>query len=613
MIREGAEQECAQPPEASPDERLAGQRISEPKKQHDVEHVKRRKELKKERMKGLKERNAELKQERAKQRNDEHKKLIDNPAEVHKECSDMHAARDERKRLENDLAELHRQLENAEAQKRLEVKKNETLKDELEKVREQLASVEMRKKLADDESKPGIDGELLECEPELELGSGLMPKRDLATGNVGADAPNPFVSNGYKKPNLSDVQATSMENLSTTSDQLSRTEPLSMADRTEKSPMASTAAGCAPEHVAACLNSLADLTIDNDHANNDANNDANSDSRSATCRGDSVSGDTTNEDPLEPGDLMFLSKSRVGDAVFNGSQFHAGNAGDSGDAGATEPAGAAGDLSLPPKLEAGDDVADGSRSGAGDDDAAWTAKLPKKLYRIQSMLSRLGRNENEKFIDTVLDDYQVLHQKQEQFRDVFDPKIEANNRTHQILLCSRYLSEIGPLLSRVLQAYAFLTVWGLVGFDLDLKNQAIRSLLNAGVEDLSTASTKLQSASPALRVPCNFSKPAGGRGRWDFSPDGISNPLDPEHPLHEILHYAWDAAASTEAWLKTIRPIYMDPRWKEDPKEQSHYPKLKEAQGRSRLMCAFQELILDLVVISRDATSYFEGGRPGNG
>lgn len=79
-------------------------------------------------------------------------------------------------------------------------------------------------------------------------------------------------------------------------------------------------------------------------------------------------------------------------------------------------------------------------------------------------------------------------------------------------------------------------------------------------------------------------RPTGRRGQWDFSRDHIFSDLNPgRHVAFKLLHSLWNAVESTEAWLKVIKPLHLDARWKDDPgeqnrpKERSHYPKLGQA------------------------------------
>lgn len=252
------------------------------------------------------------------------------------------------------------------------------------------------------------------------------------------------------------------------------------------------------------------------------------------------------------------------------------------------------DLPSSPGLQQGNPDAEASHLvDAGDGGAtspASAARLPKQLRRLQSILDRLGRNEEEKHIDTVLEDYEALRKQHEEFfsGNFNAPRfIEALRQTQ---------TELGPFVCRMSQGYAYLHLWQ-YGFDLQCDYLII--LFRDGSEDIETAGKMITQGVEDIGSTW---RPTGRRGQWDFSRDQIFSDLNPgRHVAFKLLHSLWNAVESTEAWLKIIKPLHLDARWKDDPgeqsrpKEQSHYPKLGQALDYLQM---FQDLSKQFTRIS---------------
>lgn len=234
--------------------------------------------------------------------------------------------------------------------------------------------------------------------------------------------------------------------------------------------------------------------------------------------------------------------------------------------------------SSPTQQQQGAAIREGSQNDGGDaqaTDTAETARLPKQLRRLQSILDRIGNDEEEKHIDAVLHDYQALCEKYAEFCKEF-------TLTKLQFACLSTNTHRQKLLYRLHQADFYLGIWRLGAFDLE-SDDAPR-FFSEGIDDFSKFGEKY---SPALTSLGLTLRPKGGRGHWNFSEESIFSDSDLSpgpRVIFELLHCMWDAVESTEAWLKLIAPIYRNPKWKEDPKEQSrpkgqsHYQKFREAQ-----------------------------------
>lgn len=452
--------------------------------------------------------------------------------------------------LEERVAELRKQREELEVeieqsyqrlgrQKSLQVKQMTALRPKLGEAHEQAARDEVRNEQAE-ETMLRLGGEVEGPGTKLALEAGLGLSRGPVTHSVGPNARHNSVLDTCKKgrspPN---VEFTKIDNIQITSNKLKESIPHTMADQNDRSSLPLKGAALT-EHVAA------DFTTGDKHDI--------SATESSTSNGEETPSHSTSDIVFEPGNLHSSPKAQQASAVAEGTQ----------------------------NIDAGDNTVISP---------AAVARLPKQLRRLQSVLNRLERNEQERYIDTVLEDYEALSKQHEEFfsGDFNAPRfIEALGQTQ---------TELGPFLCRMSQGYAYLHLWQR-GFDLQCSRLAI--LFRDGAENIETAAKK---TTRGVEDIGSTWRPSGRRGQWDFSSDHIFSDLNPgRHVVFRLLHSLWNAVESTEAWLKTIKPLHLDARWKEDPRERSrpkdrsHYPKLGRALDYLKV---FQDLSRQFADISK--------------
>lgn len=471
-------------------------------------------------------RRRQLKKERKRER----KKEVEHKKELKTLEERVAELRKERENLGTEIEESRQQLKR---QKKFTAKKPKALEPELEEAREQPANAEVRHEQAEEEeTKLGRRGQVEGPGTKLALEPGLGPKRGPVTRSVGPNGrKNPVLDTCKKKRSPSNVKSTNFDNFQIAINNIKEILLTAMADQDGIDSLPSAAADLI-KHVAADFNA-ADKH-DTSATDNSTNN------------GERTPSQSTGEITFEPGDLH---SSKVAESTPND---------DGGDAEVTSPTG--------------------------------MARLPKQLRRLQSTLDRLGRNEQERYLDTVLEDYEALRKQHEEF-------FSGNFNAPRFIGALRQTqTELGPFVCRMSQGYAYLHLWQ-YGFDLQCDD--LITPFRDGSEDIETASKMV--AWGVEDIGSTW-RPTGRRGQWDFSRDHIFSDLNPgRHVAFKLLHCLWDAVESTEAWLKTIKPLHMDARWKVDPgeqsrpKERSHYPKLGQALDYLQL---FQDLSEQFVNVS---------------
>lgn len=328
-----------------------------------------------------------------KERKRERKKEMEQKKELKTLEERVTELRKQRENLEIELEESRQQLKR---QEKLTAKIPKALRPELEQAREQPANAEVRKKQLEEETELGRRVEVEGPGTKLALEPGLGPKRGPVTHSVGPNGRKKSVLDTCKKKRTpSNVKSTNIDNFQIAINNLKEILLTAMADQNGIDSLPSAAAD-STKHVAADFNA--------------ADKHDTSATENSTDNGEWTPSHSTGETTFEPGDLH--SSPKVAESTPND---------DGGDAGVTSPTG--------------------------------TARLPKQLRRLQSILDRLGRNEQERYIDTVLEDYQALRKQHEEFfsGNFNAPRfIEALRQTQ---------TELGPFVCRMSQGYAYLHLW----------------------------------------------------------------------------------------------------------------------------------------------------------
>lgn len=471
-------------------------------------------------------RRRQLKRERKRER----KKVMEHKKELKTFEERVAESRKPREELEIEIEESRQQLKR---QKKLTAKHPKALRPELEEAHEKPANAEVRNKQAEEETKLGRRGEVEGPGTKLALEPGWGPRCGPVTRSVGPNArKNSVLDTCKKKRTPSKVKSTNIDNFQIAIKNLKEILLTAMADQNGIDSLPSAAAD-STKHVAAYFNAA------DEHDTSATEN--------STNNGEGTPSHSTGEITFEPDDLH--SSPKVAESTPND---------DGGDAEVTSPTS--------------------------------MARLPKQLRRLQSILNRLGRNEQERYIDTVLEDYEALRKQHEEF-------FSGNFNAPRFLEALRQTqTELGPFVCRMSQGYAYLHLWQ---YGFDLQCGYLTTLFRDGSEDIGTAGKMITQGVEDIGSTW---RPTGRRGQWDFSRDHIFSDLNPgRHVAFKLLHSLWNAVESTEAWLKIIKPLHLDARWKDDPgeqsrlKERSHYPKLGQALDYLQM---FQDLSRQFTNIS---------------